>query len=455
MSHDVFTDEFLNGMRQRGDPIADETVEAVVERYAPSQLLDVLQGLVRIPPGPDRSSLYDRLNIDPSLRERLETFFRESTVLPEWADARLIAEGKSVFQQQLFFNFVTLGCASLPACYCWSPEATILGITGRLERDVPRRLPETAQMVVDVMAKESLFWEGGAAGPGLRALIKVRLMHAAIRQLVLRRHEIGPALVVEPSVGTGGLDAMREEKFFARFVVPETEQSDGAVAPWDVARDGVPVNQEQLAATLLTFSYVTIEALARFGVRLSDAHRRAFMHRWNVIGHVLGVDETITTRLERVSDAAALFERAMARNRRRTVDGPELAAALLRYFESNIARRAPVFSRLGGQRVPRILMRDLSGEQTAAVLDVQLANGDRLLRYPLWLLLLVFGAMKNLWGLKVLSEALFRWLSHRMWDWRAEAPERSEAATPREMGAGEIVLPQRLTVLHESRRGQS
>ena len=445
-----FTDELLDRLRQQGDPLADSTVEAIFEKYSPGDVLDVLQRLVRIPARAERPRLYERLGIDSELQDHLESFFRQSASLPPWMDANRVRRGKEIYQQQVFFTFVTLACASLPACYCWSPESSILGITGRLTRDVPSRLPETAQMVVDVMANEALFHGAEAAGPGLRAVVKVRLMHAVIRRLIMGRGKIATALAREHGEGED-LERLREEKFFARFVVPEAPDGNRSQA-WNVARDGIPINQEQLAATLLTFSYVTLKAIRQFRVRIADADERAFMHRWNVIGHLLGIDDAITTRLEDTADAEALFHKVMTRNRRPAIDGPALEHALLDYLEANLARRAPIFSRLGGTRVARILTWDLSGDDTAEVIGVRLGTGDRLYRIPLWAGLKLFGSLKNIRGLKIVSELLFRWLSDRLWGWRREAPTESETVSRREMGRGDIVLPNTLAALSEDVR---
>jgi hypothetical protein len=260
------------------------------------------------------------------------------------------------------------------------------------------------------------------------------------------------ATVLEREHGEGeDLARLRKEKFFARFVVPEGSDEDRPKS-WNVNRDGVPINQEQLAATLLTFSYVTLNAIRQFRVHISEADERAFMHRWNVIGHLLGIDDAITTRLDRTADAEVLFHKVMTRNRRPAIDGPGLERALLDYLESNLARRAPIFSRLGGTRIARILTRELSGDDTSEVIGVRLGTGDRIYRVPLWAGLKLFGSLKNIRGLKLVSELLFRWLSDRLWGWRRENPTESETVSRREMGRGDIVLPDTLTALSEDVR---
>ncbi|MDX1433139.1 MAG: oxygenase MpaB family protein, partial [Gammaproteobacteria bacterium] len=308
------------------------------------------------------------------------------------------------------------------------------------------------QMVVDVMADDALFTPGGAAGPGLRAVVKVRLMHAIIRELIMRRSEIAAPLAAAQANGGAAGDTPREA-FFARFVTPQGFDAQHP-EPWNTVRDGVPINQEQLAATLLTFSWVTLKAIRQFGVRIESDEERAFMHRWNVIGHLLGIDDAITTRLDDTAQAHALFEKMMARNRRATVDGPELARALIGYLESNIAQRAPIFSRLGGKRVVRILTRDLAGDDTADILGIRLGTGDRVYGVPVRLALALFGRLKNVRGLQLVSELVFRWLSRRLWDWRGAAPAEDAAAARREMGSGDVVLPAALTALRENVRRQ-
>ena len=78
-------------------------------------------------------------------------------------------------------SFGILACASLPECYVLRDVAAVLGTTQRLDAHARRRIFETAMMVLAVMA------EGGLApgGGGIRVVQKVRLMHAAVRYLIL------------------------------------------------------------------------------------------------------------------------------------------------------------------------------------------------------------------------------------------------------------------------------
>src|SRR6185436_16758318 len=102
-----------------------------------------------------------------------------------------------------------------------------------------------------------------AGGRGMRAAQKVRLLHAAIRRMT-REH-------------TG----------------------------WDMA-DGLPLNQEDLAATLMTFSVIVLDSVDRLDVPASAEEREAWLHLWKVIGALLGIRSELLPR--DVADGDALME---------------------------------------------------------------------------------------------------------------------------------------------------
>ena len=48
---------------------------------------------------------------------------------------------------------------------------------------------------------------------------------------------------------------------------------------------------------LLTFSYVMVRGWKHLGITLSSEEERAYLHCWNVVGHVLGIrDELLAAR---------------------------------------------------------------------------------------------------------------------------------------------------------------
>jgi hypothetical protein len=182
--------------------------------------------------------------------------------------------------------------------------------------------------------------EGGLApgGSGIRIVQKVRLMHAAVRYLIL----------TPPPTGTTG---------------PPSSLADTLLAQrWPVER-GTPLSQEDLAAVLLTFSYVMVRGWKHLGITLSPEEVRAYLHSWNVVGHVLGIrDELLAQDFE---EAARLFDAIKRKRAADTPDGRALTAAVIAVCESFAGP-----SRILLRPIPRILMWGLLQSETCAMLGV-------------------------------------------------------------------------------------
>jgi hypothetical protein len=310
-------------MRREGDPLADSTVRAVFDKGAVAAVNELLTTLVRnddVPAGP----------WPPQVADYLAT----SAQLPGWADPALIRAGERVFLRYGATSFGILACASLPECYVLRDVAAVLGTTQRLDAHARRRIFETAIMVLAVMA------EGGLApgGSGVRIVQKVRLMHAAVRHLIL----------TPPHAAAAG---------------PPGSLADTLLAQRWPAERGVPLSQEDLAAVLLTFSYVMVRGWTHLGITLSSEETRAYLHSWNVVGHVLGIrDDLLAHDLE---DAGRLFDAIKQRRAADTVDGRALTAAVI-----GVCERFAGPSRILLRPIPRILMRGLLLPETCAMLAV-------------------------------------------------------------------------------------
>jgi len=322
MADDRWSDELLDRMRRESDPLADATVRAVFGKGAVAAVNQLLTTLVRnddIPAGP--------------WPQELAEYLRASERLPSWADAALIRTGENVFLRYGLTSFGILACASLPECYVLRDVAAVLGTTQRLDAHARRRVFETAIMVLSVMAEGGL--ERG--GSGIRIVQKVRLMHAAVRHLIL----------TPPPAATG----------------PPSSLADTLLAERWPAERGIPLSQEDLAAVLLTFSYVMVRGWRHLGITLSPEEVRAYLHCWNVVGHVLGIrDELLVHDFE---DAARLFDAIKRKRVADTPDGRALTAAVIGVCESFAGP-----SRILLRPIPRILMRGLLTAETCAMLDV-------------------------------------------------------------------------------------
>jgi hypothetical protein len=190
------------------------------------------------------------------ISDLLDNYLDVSGKLPAWADAGLIRRGEELFEQYGPEVFMLLNVSSLPLCYCCGNGAQVLYDTGRLLAHngkvdpLARRLMETAQMIVNVLSVGGL----SEGGNGTITVQKVRLIHASIRYFL----KCGQA---------GG--------------------------PWDTNTFGEPINQEDLAGTLMSFGPVILTGLKKLGISLSDDDTKAWMHCWNVTGYILGIDETL------------------------------------------------------------------------------------------------------------------------------------------------------------------
>lgn len=248
----------------------------------------------------------------------LRAYVAQGGALPDWADAAKVARAEDIFMEQGPLSCTLLFCASLPSCYVMPHLAEVLHISGQLEQHTEHRIRQTAAMVFPVMMRGGLM---DVEGGGVAQVLKVRLIHATIRHLILRG---------EPGAAHGRLLAWRGGK-------PVRGMHDALVSHgWDVDRQGLPCNQLELAYTLLTFSYVFLRGMRTMGLGLSRADEEAFLHAWNVMGHVLGVRRELMA--DTMEQAAELYERMQVQARRAPVAPPDARPALGRALMATMAR---------------------------------------------------------------------------------------------------------------------
>ena len=358
MKDQTWTQHFLDTMREQCDPPADEAVRILFQQ----QKVEATNALMK--------QLVANENVSVEmLAPPLRGFFERSGQLPSWADPALIRQGEQVFGRYGPHALTALFCASLPSCYAAAKGVQVLHLTARLETDPHRRIVETGQMIVDVMAPGGL----AAGGRGLRSAQKVRLMHAAVRYLI---HHSGR---------------------------------------WDPAWNQ-PINQEDMAGTLLTFSWVVLESVERMGCELSDAERQAYYHAWRVVGYVLGVDERLLP--ETWEEGSRLWKLIQQRQYGTTSEGQALTQSLLKLLEHILPGN--LFDGL-----PAAFMRHLVGGSTANLLAVPQGDWTRLLMGPLRVLGWVSDELVDLHGPRAarLTEMFGRRLVEGLF-WVNRGPER-------------------------------
>jgi ER-bound oxygenase mpaB/B'/Rubber oxygenase, catalytic domain len=213
---------------------------------------------------------------------------------------------------------------------------------------------ETGQFLIDVLTVGGL----DEHGKGRRTIQRVRLMHAAVRHLIMARSDRGdpPVCGEEPKE-------------------PPLWHHD-----W-----GTPINQGDLAGTRLAFSYIVADSLPRLGVRLPDGDVDAYLHLWNVIGHLMGVDDEL--RVHGKADAKALVDAIRDRRFKASPEGKDMTKALLDLMDE----MTPFHS---FQETIPPLIRHLIGDDIADMIDVpksKLPELGRLTRLNKWFFVHIFG----------------------------------------------------------------
>jgi hypothetical protein len=332
-----WTDALLDRMREVGDPVADGPVAAVLERGGVDAVNAIMQTLVRV----------DQL-VPEQLPDEVQSYLVETLPLPMWADMDKIKRGQQLFETWGVLITLCLFCASLPGSYAAAKGVKVLYLTARLDTDARRRVMETGQFLMDVVAVGGL----DEHGKGRRAIQRVRLMHAAVRHLIKARNEQTPGMW-HPDWGT-------------------------------------PINQEDLAGTLLTFSYVVADPMRRLGVHLSAKDVDAYLHLWNVIGHLLGVHDDVLA--HDLADATALVDAIRRRQFQASPEGQDMTLALL-----NLLDELTPLHRFDDTIPP--LIRHLIGDETADLLLVPQSDLSDdlapLARIAKWFFVHVFGRVER------------------------------------------------------------
>lgn len=274
MTSELWTDAFLDGMREVGDPPADAAIAEIFARgdvAAVNQLLDTLTQNDDLP--------------SADLPTAVRAYLAESAGFPPFAPAA-VAAAQDLFARRGPEILSILGFYALPTAYAARKGVQVLHRTGYLAKRPFRRVLETVQMVVDVLSP------GGLApdGRGVVTAQKVRLMHAAIRHI----------LTHDPA------------------------------HPWP-SELGVPINQEDLAGTLMVFSCLVLAGFPRLGIELTATEQESYLEIWTGVGRILGLRAELLP--ADVAEARELTQRIYQRQIESSPEGRDMLEALLEGYD--------------------------------------------------------------------------------------------------------------------------
>jgi hypothetical protein len=246
----------------------------------------------------------------------------EASHVPVWVDWDTCDRGGAMLMRAGPLGGAVLGTRSLVLGYASPGGNKPLVFSGRLKEQAGRRLNETARFV------QAVCRPGGMRpfGEGWQITLKVRLIHAQVRRMLL------------------------------------------ASSRWDAAAWGHPINQHDLGGTTLLFSVAMIDGLRRLGVRIEPEEADDYIHLWRWTGRTIGVDADVLPASEaEAMRLASLIEATMGEPDQ---DARDLTRAL---FEAAYARCVtPEDFREATRKITfgQLVCRELIGDELADKLAI-------------------------------------------------------------------------------------
>ena len=314
MTHQPYSAEWLQTFRQQADPPADNLIAALVEQEGPARAKEIFDLLIRRVEMPVAE-------LPPLVQE----YWQAHQDLPARLDPAQLAIAQRFFLDQGPKLLLILYYKSLPLLYSCAQGAEVLARTARLDRPqgdwriFTRRIAETGQFLLGVMKPGAMV----AGGEAVQLIQKVRLIHASIR-----------------------------------FFIQQGQ--------WDAAAFGLPINQEDMAITLCSFSISALDGLARFGVEVSAEEQEAYQHTWGAVGEMLGLQADLIP--QNVGDARMLEQAILEHQSGPSLAGQTLTAALVQFGQETLKLKQL-------QMAPESLIRFLAGEEIAGYLGLNQLPG--------------------------------------------------------------------------------
>ena len=239
---------WLDTLRTMGDPIGDECARALKASGIASP---AIRRVIAQMKANDR-------RVPSDAPKPLRDFFDQtyhfcdncgSPELPSWVDRDRVIRGQQAFMERSMPSVLVMLCKSLPEGYAAPSMAKILNMSGDLKAMPYHRLMGTLQLLLDVSAPYSFERMGLGAIGGQ----EMRLMHAGVRT------NVAPQVL-----GEAGYEAF-------------------------VKQYGVPVNQEDMAGTMIGFSLLVVDGLKILGLPFDDQAAEDYYYVWRVFAHQMGL----------------------------------------------------------------------------------------------------------------------------------------------------------------------
>ncbi|MFI2837868.1 MULTISPECIES: oxygenase MpaB family protein [Mycolicibacterium] len=175
----------------------------------------------------------------------LREFFELVETVPDWVDWDLVRRGERAMRRSGADGMYIARDVSLLGGYQFSGFNKTLVRTGALEKGSNKRFAETMQWAMDVISENGM----DLGGVGYRSTLRVRLIHAMVRRHV------------------------------------------AALPDWRGADWGLPINQTDMAATLVGALIAPSAGGIGMGLLLSPADYAGIAHLTRYVGWLIGVDD--------------------------------------------------------------------------------------------------------------------------------------------------------------------
>jgi len=311
-----WTIEELEKKRQITDPLADETIAKIFKNDDVIAVNKFFRQLIK--------------NTELPLEEmpsEIKEYLSKNSTFPSYTNWDLVKKGEKVFLDYGPEIGMMLMAKSLPTSYACAKGAEVLHSTGRLDETrtgglekFTRRLMETSQFVIDIGQSNGL----SEGGKGIRSAQKVRLMHGSIRYFLKKKG-------------------------------------------WDVTKYDEPINQEDMAGTLMDFAVYPIEGLEQMGISVSSEEKEAYYHLWRVVGHFMGVQPDLIP--ETYAKGLELAHLILKHQVAPSEAGVELTDACIKFLQKITPGNIFDF-------YPSVLVRYLVGDKIADILQVKKNEED-------------------------------------------------------------------------------
>ncbi|OBK79428.1 oxygenase MpaB family protein [Mycobacterium sp. 1164985.4] len=177
--------------------------------------------------------------------EPLREFFKAVEKLPDWVDPQKLRRGQRALRRGGADGMYVARDVSLLGGYQFSGFNKTLLRTGALEKGSNKRFAETMQWAMDVISEGGLEY----LGAGYRSTLRVRLIHGLVRKHV------------------------------------------AAMPDWRAEEWGVPINQTDMAATLIGALVAPAVGVVGMGIVLRPKEYEAVAHLTRYVGWLMGVED--------------------------------------------------------------------------------------------------------------------------------------------------------------------